>query len=92
MIDKVKELIKSDSKYQDLLKQVFNEPYITNKLLLEKFPKNEQEIYKNKLENLVQDVILIELTSQSGSSVESRVPQRIFIINPDIEEEVKNVL
>jgi len=92
MIDTVKKLIESDSKYQELLKEVFNEPYITNKDLLEKFPKEEQEIYKNNLENLVKQFILIGLTSQSGSSIESRVPQRIFIINPDIEEEIENVL
>lgn len=92
MINQVKQLIEEDNMYRDLLLRVYEQPYISNKDLLDEVSEEEKEICKTHLDTLVKTFILVELTSQSGSSIESRVPQKIFIINPEIEEEIEDVL
>ena len=43
------------------------------------------------LEKLVNDMVLIELTGPMESSLESRVPKKIYMINPEKESELEGI-
>jgi len=91
MIDKVKEFIEKDNKYKKALKAVYENPYSEKKDLLEASGLTLEEL-ENAIKDLEKELIVLELTSQANSSIESRVPKKIYIVNPDIEEELEDIL
>lgn len=91
MIDKVKSYIESDVRYKNLLKAVYNNPYSERKVVL-KEANMELEEAEEFLNDLEQDLVILELTSQANSNIESRVPKKIYLINPDIEQDLESVL
>lgn len=91
MIDKVKSYIERDVRYKDLIRAVYNNPYSERKVVLRdaNMELEEAEEFLNELE---QDLVILELTSQANSNIESRVPKKIYLINPDIEQDLESVL
>lgn len=92
MLDKTKARFQEDDKNKAIVKKVFYNPYIELRDVLKEFPENEIEIYQTLLEQLIKDLILIELTTQAGSNIESRVPKRLLIVNPEIENDLESIL
>lgn len=92
MLDKTKARFQEDDKNKAIVKKVFDSPYIELGDVLKEFPENEIEIYQTFLEQLIKDLILIELTTQAGSNIESRVPKRLLIVNPEIENDLESIL
>jgi hypothetical protein len=46
---------------------------------------------EESLEKLANDMVLIELTGPMESSLESRVPKKIYMINPEKESELEGI-
>lgn len=92
MIGKVKERFQEDKRNQKIVETVFDNPYLELKDALKDIEENDKQEYETLLEQLIKDFILIELTSQAGSNIESRVPKRLLIVNPEIEEELEKLL
>jgi hypothetical protein len=70
---------------------VLENPYIEKSNLAEKSGLSAQA-FENALNKLAEAIILLELASQADSSMESRVPKKIYLVNPEIENEVKGLL
>jgi len=91
MISKVKKYIEKDLRYKELIKAVYNNPYSEKKVILK-----EANIDLDEAERLLNDLekglIILELTSQANSNIESRVPKKVYLINPDIEQELESLL
>ena len=92
MIDKVKELINHDERYKSIIKKVYDEPYIEIKELTDQLSENDITFIGSALELLISEFVLVELTSQAGSTAESRVPKKILMINPEISDNLEKIL
>ncbi|MBM7714832.1 hypothetical protein JOC94_001804 [Bacillus thermophilus] len=92
MIEKVKDLIHDDARCKTIIKKVYEHPYIELKEVYKDVSKENRSFYEKALQKLMDEYILVELTSQAGSSVESRVPKKILIINPEISAELEEIL
>ena len=60
-------------------------PYCDKKTVLENFP--DLDGLEEILGRLTEELLLIELTGPMESSLESRVPKRIYMVNPEKESE-----
>ncbi|MGB9813424.1 MAG: hypothetical protein ACPLRZ_09410 [Thermovenabulum sp.] len=72
-----------------IIKFVKENPYCERKNLIEALggiPGLEEALNK-----LADDMVLIELTGPTESSLESRVPKKIYIINPEKENELEGI-
>lgn len=67
-----------------LIDIVASNPYITKDELKNKSNLEEKD-FELALEKLLSKQVLIEMTRQSNSSMESRVPKTVFLLNPEIE-------
>ena len=70
---------------------VFENPYIEKGALAEQ-ASIDVETLEGILKKLLEAMILLELASQADSSMESRVPKKIYLVNPEAEEKVRNLL
>lgn len=91
MIGAVKSYIEKDERYKRLIQVVYNNPYSEKKVVAKEANVDPDEA-EELLNDLEQDLIVLELTSQASSNIESRVPKKIYLINPDIEEELESLL
>ncbi len=91
MSAEIKALIESNPRYRDLLRTVVDNPYIERHQLAEKLGLSDQEL-EGLLSPLTEKMVVLELTSQADSSVESRVPKRVYLVNPELEEAVRGLL
>jgi len=91
MSAEIKALIESNPRYRDLLRTVVDNPYIERHQLTEKLGLSDQEL-EGLLSPLTEKMVVLELTSQADSSVESRVPKRVYLVNPELEEAVRGLL
>lgn len=91
MSAEIKALIESDPRYRDLLKAVVDNPYIERHQLAGVLGLSEEEL-EGLLSPLAERMVVLELTSQADSSVESRVPKRVYLVNPELEETVRGLL
>ena len=91
MIEQVKNIVNANPDAKMVLETVYENPYTELKNL-----HGLVELDTNKVNEILEDLnnkqILIELTSPASSNIESRVPKKIFLVNPDIEEELEKVL
>lgn len=92
MIEKVKAYVQQSKIHKDVLQSVFESPYSNSKHIFATLSSYDQVIVEEALEELKNELIVVELTSQTGSNIESRVPQKILLINPDIEEELEELI
>ncbi len=91
MSTELRELVASDPRYRELLKAVADNPYIERHRLAETLGLSDADL-EGLLSALTEKMVVLELTSQADSSVESRVPKRVYLLNPELEEEVRKLL
>jgi predicted transcriptional regulator len=91
MINKVNEFIKKNNIYKDVIKSVYNNPYSEKKIIADEINLNVDEVV-DYLSDLEEELIILELNSQANSKIESRVLKKIYLINPEIEQELKSIL
>lgn len=70
-----------------LLKIVASNPYIQKKELKEESGLDE-DVFEKAIDELVDDNLLVKMTRQSSSSMESRVPTTVYLINPEKESKL----
>jgi len=80
----------SDSNFRVVVSLVFDNPFIEKSILAEQSGLSTQELEK-ALKELVDAMVILELASQADSSMESRVPKKIYLVNPEMEEEIKGL-
>lgn len=72
-----------------VIKFLMENPYSEKKAIIEAL--GELPGLEEALEKLSQDMILIELTGPTDSSLESRVPKKIYMVNPEKESELEGI-
>lgn len=90
MAEALGKLFEKDLKYQELVKIVFLHPYSEKKDVIEQAGIDVNSAEK-LLDDLEKEFILLGLNTQASSTIESRVPKKAYIVNPDIEEELENI-
>ncbi|MEW6081961.1 MAG: hypothetical protein AB1576_09360 [Bacillota bacterium] len=83
----VKDLVSREPGLKGLLKLVLENPYIERKDLAA-LAGIEAEAVDTILGPALSEMYVLELASQADSSVESRVPKTVYLVNPEMEEEV----
>jgi len=87
----LKSLITADSRYKDVLKTILDFPYIEYSALEEKLSIKQIDL-QSLLGNLAGDMFILELAGQADSSLESRVPKKVYLINPEQEKVIREHL
>ncbi len=90
MNEKVRGLLEEHAVRQ-LVRAVLASPYIEKSDLADRCGVPAPDLEKT-LTSLVDQMILLELASQADSSMESRVPKKIYLVNPEMEEEIRAIL
>ncbi|WP_026576166.1 hypothetical protein [Bacillus sp. UNC438CL73TsuS30] len=74
-----------------VVKTILNQPFIERKELAEQIeylPEQIDEI----CQPLIEAMVVLELASQATSNIESRVPRKVYLINPEFENSIKDLL
>ena len=84
-------LVKTDPHIGDVLRTIIKTPYIERQSLEEmvNIPQREME---SLLATLSEKMVILELASQADSSIESRVPKNVYLINPELEQTISEVV
>ena len=90
MDENLNTLLSADPRYRDILQAIANEPYIEHQALAEKSGIPSQEL-EQLLSSLIDKMVVLELASQADSSIESRVPKKVYMLNPEREEEIRGL-
>ena len=91
MASEIEALLAADGRYRSLLQGLLEHPFTERKDLPARCGLSAEDV--EALLPAGQDKwIIIELTSQADSSLESRVPKRVYMINPEQEDEVRRAL
>lgn len=70
----------------EIVRAIAADPYVRKEDLRD-MVELEGEAFNDALEALIHADVLVGLTRQSGSSLESRVPDMVYILNPDRADE-----
>jgi hypothetical protein len=86
-----KSLIASDARYREILAAVLETPYIERSALEERlgYPTDD---FERLLGILAKEMLVLELASQADSSIESRVPKTVYLVNPEQETVIRGQL
>ncbi len=87
----IKELIESDPRRRQVLKAVLEHPYLERQALQQGTQISSQDL-DSVLSALIDALVLLELASQADSSVESRVPKKVYLVNPDLEQAIRQLV
>ncbi|WHY32263.1 hypothetical protein QNH44_14620 [Cytobacillus firmus] len=84
------------SKFRDdnnklVLKAILNQPYIERKELASQLGFSTEEI-DEICQPLIDHLIVLELASQASNNIESRVPRKVYLLNPEVEQSIKDSL
>jgi predicted transcriptional regulator len=74
-----------------VVKTVLNQPFIERKELGEQLGYSVEQI-EEICQPLIESMVVLELSSQATSNIESRVPRKIYLINPEMEQSIKELL
>ncbi|MDM5196729.1 hypothetical protein QUF79_01330 [Fictibacillus enclensis] len=74
-----------------VLKTVLNQPYIERKELAEQTGFSVEEI-DELCQPLIDNMVVLELASQAAHTIESRVPRKVYLLNPELEQTIKDSL
>jgi hypothetical protein len=74
-----------------VLKSIMNKPYIERKELAGILGFSVEEI-DDICQEFIDRMVILELASQSSSNIESRVHRKVYLINPEMEETIKQIL
>ncbi|MGM0405580.1 MAG: hypothetical protein ACQEQM_05505 [Thermoplasmatota archaeon] len=72
----------------DLVKIIDENPRISKSELKKKVDMTEDE-FEEKLRELTDSGLVIRLTTTANSSMESRVPKKVFMLNPEKKSELQ---
>ncbi len=72
----------------DLVKIIDENPRISKSELKKKVDMSEDE-FEEKLRELTDSGLVIRLTTTANSSMESRVPKKVFMLNPEKKSELQ---
>jgi len=84
----MKTLIDTDSRYKDVLQAIIDSPYIERSALEEKLDLPQEDL-ESLLDTLSGEMIILELAGQADSSLESRVPKKVYLVNPEQEKSIR---
>ena len=87
----MKTLIDTDSRYKDVLQAIIDSPYIERSALEEKLDLSQADL-ESLLDSLSGEMIILELAGQADSSLESRVPKKVYLVNPEEEKSIRENL
>ena len=87
----LKALFDENSRYKDVLQAIMDSPYIEHLVLEERlgFPQADLE---SLLGTLSGEMLILELAGQANSSLESRVPKKVYLVNPEKEKSIREHL
>jgi len=75
----------------EILKLIDKKPRISKDEIVEKLDLIEEE-FDEKIGSLTDDDFVIRMTMTADSSMESRVPKKVFMLNPEKKSEVQEFL
>ena len=87
----MKALIKATPGTRPVLKAIIETPYIEHQALEGAVGLSTEELGA-ALAVLTKNMVVLDLTSQADSSVESRVPKKVYLINPELEQAARDAL
>ena len=87
----LKTLINTDPRYKDVLRAIIDSPYIERSALEEKLDLSQADL-ESLLDSLSREMIILELAGQADSSLESRVPKKVYLVNPEEERSIRENL
>ena len=88
----VKALIKQNPPVRPVLKAILETPYIEHQALAAAVVDLAPEELDAALSALAENMVILELASQADSSVESRVPKKVYLTNPELEQAVRDAI
>ena len=77
-----------DESSLELVKIIDENPRISKSELKKKVDMSEDE-FEEKLRELTDSGLVIRLTTTANSSMESRVPKKVFMLNPEKKSELQ---
>lgn len=87
----LKAMIEVDPRIGDVLRTIIETPYIERQRLEEMVNIPHGEI-ESLLATLFEKMVILELATQADSSMESRVPKKVYLINPELKQAVSEVV
>jgi len=87
----LKALFDEDSRYKDVLQAIMDSPYIERTALEEKLSLPQADL-ESLLRTLSGEMLILELAGQANSSLESRVPKKVYLVNPEQEKSIREHL
>ena len=87
----LKTLIDADSRYKNVLQAIIDSPYIERSALEEKLGLPQADM-ESLLDTLSGEMLILELAGQADSSLESRVPKKVYLVNPEQEKSIREHL
>ena len=81
-------LIATDPRYKDVLRAIIDSPYIERSALEERLGLPQAEL-ESLLNTLSGEMLILELAGQADSSLESRVPKKVYLVNPEEEKSIR---
>jgi len=87
----LKTLIDADSRYKNVLQAIIDSPYIERAVLEERLGLPQADL-ESLLDTLSGEMLILELAGQANSSLESRVPKKVYLVNPEQEKSIREHL
>ena len=87
----LKTLIDADSRYKNVLQAIIDSPYIERAVLEERLGLPQADL-ESLLDTLSGEMLILELAGQADSSLESRVPKKVYLVNPEQEKSIREHL
>jgi len=84
----LKTLIDEDSRYKNVLQAIIDSPYIERAVLEERLGLLQADL-ESLLDTLSGEMLILELAGQADSSLESRVPKKVYLVNPEQEKSIR---
>ena len=90
MSENMNQLIQENDLYKIIIKGVYENPCCERKDLVIDTAIESEELDK-MLGKLEEEMIILSLTSKADSNIESRVPKKVYMLNPDLESAVQDL-
>jgi len=91
MLDQCQAFLAKGPAYRAVIQAVYEHPYAEKKDAFKDLQLSGAEL-DAVLAELEEALVVLSLTSQASSNIESRVPKKIFLINPDLENDLGGLL
>ncbi len=91
MLDQCRAFLAKGPAYRGVIQAVYEHPYAEKKDAFKDLQLSGDEL-DAILAELEEAMIVLSLTSQASSNIESRVPKKIFLINPDLDNSLSVLL